>query len=169
MRPVARADGLVVREIGDETLVYDTRQHRAHCLNRTAALVFRHSDGTRTAGEIAALVGAGSTPPGADEEAVEMALECLSEAGLLASEYRAPRRASTSRREAIRRVGLGAALLAPIVTSLVVPTPAEAAATCIPQASCSTTNVGQPCYRPGQQAVDCTTRECQGSGICNPF
>lgn len=157
----------MVREIGDETVVYDTRQHRAHCLNRTAASVFRHSDGTRTAGEIAALVGA-NPPHGADEERVEMALERLHAAGLLAGEYHAARRGSTSRREVLRRVGLGAALLAPIVTSLVVPTPAEAAASaCIPEADCPGNDL-QRCYRgPGFEA-DCSERECQ-AGSCVLF
>jgi len=165
LRPVARTDGLVVREIGDETLVYDTRQHRAHCLNPTAALVFRHSDGTRTAGEIAGLIG-GSTPQGADEERVETALERLREAGLLAGEYRAARRGSASRREVLRRVGLGAALLAPIVTSLAVPTPAEAASPCIPEADCAG-NDFKSCHRPGLEAEDCDLLVCQG-GSCLP-
>ena len=34
-------------------------------------------------------------------------------------------------------MGLGAALLAPVVTSLLVPTPAEAADTCIPATACT--------------------------------
>ncbi len=165
MRPLARTDGLVVRAIGDETLVYDTRQHRAHCLNRPAAFVFRHSDGTRTAGEIAVLLGT-SAPHGADKERVEMALERLHEAGLLVTEYRAARRGSTSRREVLRRVSLGAALLAPIVTSLVVPTPAEAASPCIPAADCAG-NDFKSCYRPGMEAEDCDLYVCQ-AGSCLP-
>jgi hypothetical protein len=146
----------VVRQIGDETLVYDTRQHHAHCLNQTAALVLRHSDGTRTTGEIAALVG-----PGADEETVEMALKRLAEAGLLASDYRAPRRAGTSRREVLRRVGLGAALLAPMVTSLVVPTPAEAVS-CLHEPDC--VNFGDLCYQ--FNPSECGTKECKSPGVC---
>ena len=48
MKPQSRRSGLLIRELPDELLVYDQEQHRAHCLNRTAALVFRHADGTRT-------------------------------------------------------------------------------------------------------------------------
>ena len=168
MRPVARTNGLVVRLIGDETLVYDTRRHHAHCLNRTAALVFRASDGSRTTGEIAAQLGS-DTPTDAAEEAVERALEQLAEVGLLASEYHAPPRAGTSRREVLRRVGFGAALAAPIVTSLVVPTPAEAAASCIQEASCTDANAGQPCYVIGPG--ECSLKECKSGppGICGPF
>jgi len=118
MKPQARRDGLVVRELPDELLVYDTRCHRAHCLNRSAALVFRHADGTRTISDLAPLLG----PDAAEgEAAVVMALERLQEGGLLESGPPAP-----SRREFVRRVGLGAAILLPAVVSILAPTPAEA-------------------------------------------
>lgn len=157
-------DGLVFRAIGDETLVYDTVSHRAHCLNRTASDVFRLCDGTRTARDIAtALRGREAT--GDDEGAVGRALGLLAAADLL-RDAPAPDPAieRPSRREALRRVGLGAALLAPIVTSLVVPTPAEAAATCIPQPACTTAKFGQPCYVLTQS--ECTSKECKGDGVC---
>jgi len=46
--PQARSEDLVIQDIGDEVLVYDLTRHKAHCLNRTAALVWRKCDGTRT-------------------------------------------------------------------------------------------------------------------------
>lgn len=125
MKPLARRDGLLIRELPDELLVYDKTDHRAHCLNRTAATVFRHADGTRTTAEIARLLAPGE-PDG--EPTVAEALARLAAAGLLESR---PPLESTSRREALRRVGLGAAVLLPAVASIVAPTPAEAAATCI--------------------------------------
>ena len=42
MLPVRRAEGLIVQEVAEETVVYDQKGHRAHCLNKTAALVWRH-------------------------------------------------------------------------------------------------------------------------------
>ena len=48
MKPAARRTGLVVRDLPDELLVYDLDRHQAHCLNRTAASVFRDADGTRS-------------------------------------------------------------------------------------------------------------------------
>jgi hypothetical protein len=150
----------VVREVADETIVYDKDGHRAHCLNRTAAFVFRHADGRRTAADIAALLG-----PGADEELVRRALDQLAAAGLL--EALPAREASTPlRREVLRQVGLGAAVLAPAVASLLVPTPAEAAATCIPAASCNSSNNGQACYN-SNPATECSVYTCQ-SGSCLP-
>ena len=128
----------MVRQLPDEVVVYDKDSHQAHCLNRTAAAVFLHADGQRTLSEIAALVG-----PGASRDTVRTALDQLAEAGLLES---APAEPAASRREVLRQVGLGAAVLAPIVASLLVPTPAEAAATCIPSSELHDQNVGQPCY-----------------------
>jgi hypothetical protein len=43
--PQARTEGLTVRELAEETLVYDKERHKAHCLNRTAACVWKHCDG----------------------------------------------------------------------------------------------------------------------------
>ena len=161
MKPLARATGLVVRDLTDEIVVYDKERHQAHCLNRTAAFVFRHADGRRTAAEIAARLG-----PGADEDLVHAALEQLAAAGLLEAE-RSPAASATPRREALRRVGLGVAVLAPAVASPLVPTPAEAAATCIPAASCSTSNIGQACYV-SNPATECSLYTCQGAGTCTP-
>ncbi len=39
-RPRSRTEGLVVRQAGEELLVYDLERHRAHCLNRAAAIVW---------------------------------------------------------------------------------------------------------------------------------
>jgi hypothetical protein len=157
----ACSKGLVVRDLREEVVVYDTRSHRAHCLNSTAAFVFRHADGRRTDAEIASLLG-----PGADEELVAEAVEQLAGAGLLEPSPGGAEPAS-SRREVLRQVALGAAVLAPVVVSLLVPSPAEAAATCIPAASCTTAKIGQPCYT-SNPAVECANYTCQGAGICSP-
>src|SRR5512143_2053997 len=89
----ARSEGLVVRNLPGEVVVYDTESHRAHCLNATAAFVFRHADGRRTAADIAALLG-----PGADAELVHAALDQLAEAGLLEPDS-AHTQSAPSRRE----------------------------------------------------------------------
>jgi hypothetical protein len=165
-RARARSTGLVVRDLGGEVIVYDKGRHRAHCLNRTAAFVFRHADGRRTAADIAALLG-----PGADEDLVGAALEQLAAAGLLETDGEraasVPAASVPSRRDVMRQVGLGAAVLAPAVASLLVPTPAEAAATCIPAASCTSGNVGQACYN-SNPATECSLYTCQGPSSCTP-
>ena len=86
MTPKAREEELVVRELGDETLVYDLKSHKAHCLNRTAALVWKSCDGRRTIREIAAAVGreAGAQ---VDERVVWLGLERLNRVRLLARRH----------------------------------------------------------------------------------
>jgi hypothetical protein len=147
----------VVRDLADEVVVYDRERHQAHCLNRTSAFVFRHADGQRTAADIAVLLG-----PGADEDLVQAALDQLAAAGLLET---VPGRASAlSRREVLKQVGLGAAVLAPAVASLLVPTPAEASATCT--STCTGSNEGQSCYI-SNPSTECSLYTCQG-GTCSP-
>jgi hypothetical protein len=152
MKPQTRRSGLLLRELADELLVYDQERHQAHCLNRTAALVFRHADGSRTLDELALLLG-----QGAGRELVVQTLAQLDEAGLLD----AP--AGIDRRDVVRRMGIAAAILLPAVISIVAPTPAEAAATCV--TSCS----GQPnnttCDVCGGGTLCPTTFTCQG-GVC---
>ncbi len=56
LMPRARQDELVVEELQDETLVYDLKRHKARCLNRTAALVWRCCDGQTSVADVAALL-----------------------------------------------------------------------------------------------------------------
>lgn len=164
MRPRARRSGLVIRELPGEVIVYDRESHEAHCLNPTAALVFLNADGKRSVMDLAALVtvecGAASR-----EDLVEAALETLARASLL--EGPPPTRgAQATRREALRRVGLAAVVFAPVVTSLLVPTPAEAANTCIPEAACSGAT-GQRCYDVDPSECELQTKSCTGAGVCS--
>ena len=46
--PKARHNKLVIQELEDEVLVYDLERNQAHCLNRTAALIWEHCDGKQT-------------------------------------------------------------------------------------------------------------------------
>ncbi|MBV9926162.1 MAG: PqqD family protein [Acidobacteria bacterium] len=137
-RPRARAEGVVVRELPEEVLVYDLDTHKAVCLNSTAAMVWRLCDGRRTASEIRRSLekASGGRVP---EELVWLALEQLGRDNLL--DTRVPRPdelAGLSRRELIKRVGLAAAVALPAVASIVAPTPAQAGS-CLPSgASCST-------------------------------
>jgi hypothetical protein len=142
MKPVARRSRLVVRELPDEVVVYDRDRHQAHCLNRTAAIVFRNADGRHTISDLAALLG-GEDPRGVRETLVGLALERLAEAHLIEGEPVAVSAPGLSRRDVVRRVGLGAAVLLPMVASVLAPTPAEASATCA--TSCAPQQDGTSC------------------------
>ena len=46
--PVARQNALVMQDVDDELLIYDLQTDKAHCLNRSAVLVWKLCDGTNS-------------------------------------------------------------------------------------------------------------------------
>lgn len=116
MNPVARHIDVVSEEVGNELVLYDCRTHRAHTLNPTAALVWRHATGHNTVQDVTALV-ARELQTSPDSDLVIAALRSLSDAGLVDCD--AP---GVTRRDALKR----SAYLMPFVLSVTAPTPAEA-------------------------------------------
>lgn len=115
--PRARTTDLEIQDLTDEVLVYDTKRHHAHCLNRLAALVWRHCNGHTTHAEMAMHLHKHLGVP-ADTHLIEVALQDLHEAGLLSGPM--DRKPVYSRRELAGRLGAAASafLLAPLVTSI---------------------------------------------------
>src|SRR5262245_23153421 len=127
MKPRAKREGLLSEDVGEELIVYDENRHRGHCLNRTAALVWRHADGERTIGDLAAILQA-ELDPVADENLVWHTVDRLNAAQLLeAPSARSADEVRAARRRFISKVGLVgvATLLLPLVNS-VAPPPARA-------------------------------------------
>jgi DNA-binding transcriptional ArsR family regulator len=154
--PLARKDDLVVEDFGGEVLVYDQRSDQAHCLSREAAMVWRVCDGqTLPAGLASALE--------LDPEAVSAALDQLESAGLLETGPVA----GVTRREATMRMAKvgGAAAAAPMIYSILAPTPALATsqATCLNVNPCDTSVNGgcDDCYKAG---CACCGAGTSGSG-----
>ncbi|HYP26533.1 MAG TPA: PqqD family protein [Blastocatellia bacterium] len=140
--PRARRDGLVIRAMPEEVLVYDIYRHRAHCLNGPAAMVWNHCDGETTVAEMAGLLEEELKGP-VDEAVVRYALGELEKARLLeGAGARQSQRPKMTRREVVRRVGLAAAAGLPLVTSILAPAATEAAtcrasgAMCVTSAQC---------------------------------
>lgn len=133
-RPEARTDDVLVEDVDGETLVYDLESHDAHCLNPTAALVWRRCDGRTTVRDMVPLLAQVGLPE--DESLVWMALNRLEKAGLIGSVEIPEPKSAFSRKEVLRVLGTAAiAVLLPVVTSVVAPT-AAAAASCISLAAC---------------------------------
>ena len=124
--PAAMKTKLVVRELEDEVLVYDAEGRRAHCLNRTAALVWKSCDGKTPVSRIAERVGRQLSSPLA-EEVVWLALSQLADFDLLAPDASRPESLGhISRRMMLRRLGTAAAVSLPLITAVVSPTAAQA-------------------------------------------
>jgi hypothetical protein len=119
-KPLKRRDDLIVQKLGEEAIVYDRVSHRAHSLNRPAALVFDSLDGKRSLADVTKGVAKTLGKTKADG-IVAAAINDLEAAGLMVPGAALPRRSVLR--------GLAAGLI-PVVASIAVP-PAAAAASCI--------------------------------------
>jgi Coenzyme PQQ synthesis protein D (PqqD) len=130
MEPQARKDQLLVHDLAEETLVYDLAENKAHCLNRTAALVWRRCDGRTSPAEIARQVTA-QLGIAADKRLVDLALKQLERARLVQPGNRSGGKApGYSRRDFARKLGIALAAV-PLVMTVVAPS-AAMAGSCIP-------------------------------------
>jgi hypothetical protein len=152
--PSARKSGLVIQEMPDEVLVYDLESNKAHCLNETAAFVWKSCDGKTSVSEIAALVDSKSGAK-VSEDLVWLAIDQLSENNLLEEELRADF-AGQSRREVIKKIGLATVVAIPVIASLVAPRSALASTSCTCGSTPDCTLQGPPC------GTTCNTT----AGIC---
>ena len=135
--PVARKDEIVSREVEGELLIYDRLRDEAHCLNASAAAIWKRCDGRTTVSQIAQSIAlqCGGSP---DEKLVQLGLDELGERHLLQHARPRAARPTLARREAVRRIGLGAAIALPIVITITAPTPAQAGSCRGGGASCGT-------------------------------
>lgn len=128
-KPLARQSGLVIRELADEVLIYDLERDKAFCLNRTAALVWKHCNGKISPPEMARVLRK-ETGESVDERVVWYALDQLGRDRLLEQRLDSPDSlAGMTRREQLRSLAKVAAAI-PLVTAVVAPRAAQAA-TCV--------------------------------------
>jgi Coenzyme PQQ synthesis protein D (PqqD) len=126
----------IVRQLSEEFLVYDKETSQAHCLNRTATDVWKLCDGKITVAEIIQKLEKKSKSP-VDQKIVWMALRQLQKSGLLLGRILSSKEKNIlSRRALVKKMGVATALALPVVTSILVPTAAQAV---------SCLHSGQPC------------------------
>lgn len=130
-RPTAKRIGVLIEELGDETVLFDPARDRFVRLNPLAYFVWNRCDGTATVAEITAAVEAELDLDDA-AEVVWLAIELLVEEDLLDGDVAVPSTVDEddvasgpmSRRTMLRLAAAGVAL--PIVASIVAPSPASA-------------------------------------------
>lgn len=157
MKPIARKDELVIQEMGGEILVYDLRTDKAICLNQTSALVWQNCDGKKDALGIAKNIekelGSKVT-----EDFVWFAISQLKKESLLENKTLVNKFEGMSRREVIKKVGLGTMVALPIVSGLIAPTAAMAQSAVM----CSCPNGQAP------NATSCTnSTQCMAGQTCS--
>jgi hypothetical protein len=150
-QPVARDQGLVIQELGDESLVYDRETDVAHCLGAVATRVWRACNGERDLGDLARFSAT------SEDLAAEAVDELRSKGLLVAPPASAGDSTDVSRRHALKRI-VGTGLAATSMPLIVSATVASAAGSTSP-----TTPLCMPCPASGCPA----TYMCQG-GWCIP-
>lgn len=150
--PRARSEGVICERVDDELVVYDEQAHTAHSLSAAAAMVWERCDGKTAVDEIASKLGLKA-------ELVERAVEELRGSRLLDE---VP--TGYSRREAAKRIAQvgGAALAAPLIYSVAVPTAAAAASTC----PAGQTLCNGSCLTCSGNGKTCGGGSCNGGGNC---
>ena len=156
--PNARNENIVVRNIGDETLIYDLVSNRAFCLNATLAKVYSVCDGKITFEEF-------KSRHSFTDDLIYFSLDELRRENLIKTDtqYQSPL-ALLTRREIAKRVGLSTLIALPLITSLVAPNPAEAAS--LPGLPCATANQNCPFDGTFTQGNCCDGLRCLDNGFC---
>ncbi len=134
---VRKTHGLLIQQVGPETLLYCDRTQRAVCLNPVATQVWQHLDGAATIAQIAAEATLALASP-VTEEVVLFTLAELRREGLLEAETvleTVPETVSApvpvpSRRDLMRQAGAGAILMLPVVAAVLAPRAAQAYTGC---------------------------------------
>jgi hypothetical protein len=152
--PSSLTAGLVIRELDDETLIYDTDRNEAHCLNQTAALVWKYCDGKTTAAQAANFLQS-SLYVDIDVDLISLAVKQLERFDLVEKTRKSPR---VSRRKLILRYA-PAALALPAIMSISAPTPAQSASCAQPS--------GRPFGCPCSNDSECDSFNCN-AGTCGP-
>jgi len=151
---VPRRKDAIARQLSGELLLYDPETYKAHCLNSVAADVWTLCDGERRVVDIVRAIEKQHNSQ-VSESVVWMALDQLHKSGLLLNEIEPlVGRNALSRRAVVKRMGAAAVLMLPVITSILVPTPAEAASSC--------RHSLQPCPQGNQQ---CCSGLCV-AGLC---
>lgn len=157
--PEAVKKGLEIQELAGEVLIYDLERHRAYRLSPTASLTWKHCDGKTSYSEMASLLQK-KLDIEADQELVRLVVARLRDLHLVEHRSNAKR---YSRRELIvklKKLGLAASVMLPLVTSIVSPNPAEALS-CVDEKACGSMPNCTPCRPPGCAHMCC-------GGLCLP-
>ena len=151
---------LIAKETDGELLLYDLERNQAHCLNHTAARIWKYCDGETT---LAAACASLSRELNAtcDQKLVSYALQQFANNNLLEENIELPGfiTGDMNRRRLVRALGLGAVIALPVVTTILAPTPAQAATLLPPGTPCATSVqcASNFCACPPASVPPCTT------------
>lgn len=172
--PKSRQENLVLQELDNEIIIYNLSNNKAFCLNETSALIWQLCNGERNISQISQLAQQ-KTKTEVNEDLVWFAIEQLKKEKLISSEVDTPQQfIGKSRREIIKKIGLGTMIALPVVASLVAPTAIQAAqSACISDPTCTclfsnAPNNGDSCGNGDMNTCNtgCTCTRNTGIGGC---
>ena len=179
--PTARFENIVVQELENEILICNLSTDKVFCLNKTAGEIWKLCNGENNADQIAEILGR-KFGGKVSTEMVFVALDELSKENLLESKFSTENIfPGVSRREVIRKAGLASMIALPLISSVVMPSSAQAQSgvACVSDANCPANqwcNVsicvldllpGAICSRNGQcTSGNCDTHCCTSSVAC---
>lgn len=148
-----RSERVVVKDAGPEVVVYDLDTDRVHLLNPLASSIWRLSKNEVTAAQVWADLVLVPALEDVSEEMVQAAIAELDDAGLLVGSPPTGGR-RISRRAVLKAAGI-AGLAAPVLTTILAPTPAAAVSPCL--------GTGAACTGGAQCCSNvCTDGQCSG-------
>lgn len=160
--PEARTTDIIEQEAGAELLIYDTRIDKAYHLNETSKIIYTACAERMTLDEL-------KRRHRFSDDLIHFALDEMRASGLIEGEI-SDRFSELSRRDVIKRVGIGTLAALPVIAALTAPTAANAASGC---PSPSGNNIPSNC--PAGAEVQTASTSCAGdsdasrSSICNSF
>ena len=126
-KPSRREGDVIAEEVSGDCVIYDVATKRAHHLNSTLSWIWKHCDGSRSINDLAAAM---QQELGHDRvgDMVSSGLKQLADANLLEPGSVDPHLivAADTSDVSRRAVIAGASIVAPMITSILAPTPAAA-------------------------------------------
>jgi hypothetical protein len=119
-----------IRQVGTETLVYDEGRHTAYCLNQSSAVIWKLANGERSIEQIRDEASLELGAP-VSTELVLFAVDALRADGLIEPSASVAVAPAVSRRSMLQTLGVGGALLLPVIAAVVAPTAAQAYNGCV--------------------------------------
>jgi hypothetical protein len=169
INPISRQQDIVVQELKGEVLIYDLKTNKAFCLNETSALVWQLCDGNNSINQISQALSKKLNSP-ASENLVWLAIDQLKKENLIEnSDELVSVFTGVTRREAIRKVGLGTMIAIPFISSLIAPTAAMAqsgvvGACASNSCTCTDTSVNKDAICGSCSILTCTVCRKQSAG-----
>jgi len=163
-RPLARSTDLIVEELGDEVLIYDTTIDRGHSLSPEAARVWRACNGKTPVEQLSSRLGL-------DQDTVNRALDELTGCDLLEVTPTIIADGSTRREVTVKMAKVGAAAAAaPLILSVAAPAAHAAVTRTIEECDAFTgQNCGGSTGCSSQPGCCCCTPKDQSGGLPGIF